>query len=242
MTSKQVLELNPNQHYEIRKTSELLHLKTPSCQRLVNEDRVDAIVSELFESLNQNIQPILPLCLCIAICNDNEYIVDGQHRLLAYIKILEKHHFDLKCCVNKIKVGKLSEIEELFALVNHSTPVPHLPDGVSMESVNVVFKYYHDRYKHLFSCCKSRKPRKPNIHEQDFIDLVVQLKQLKGLKDDEIIKKLDEWNKQCGLMTWKYFSQKSTDTQNNLEPLLQKCRDGFYLGMFPVSNWIHIIF
>lgn len=233
-----VLRLSPTQQFALFKTSELVHLQNASCQRLLNPDRVEELTTELLDQLNQQRQPWLPQCLCVARCQETDYLIDGQHRLAAYMRILQETKEDLLVCVNTIEVTEMSHMECLFRLVNRSVPVARLPEGVSFADTNNVLSHYLQSHGFLFSDCVSRKPRKPRLHRQTFEEFVAEVKRL--CPTTNVIELLDAFHKSCQHKTWKFFQRSASETSTKVQQSLNKCQ-GFYLGMFPPEEWLSLV-
>lgn len=236
------LYITQTQYFKIYHVSELATLQTASCQRLLNADRVETLKNDLIEQLQQNNYPVLPQCLCVAKTpssssshqQEKEYLIDGQHRLSAYLKVLEELHVDLTVCVNVIEVSKEEEIERLFRLVNESLPLAQLPDGISFADTNHITNHYLKTYSGLFSTCKSGKPRKPRIHQTSFEEFVGRL--IEENPTMNVMETIDQFNLQCKGKVWTYFRRSSSDTEQSIQTHLRKC-NGFYLGMFDSDEW-----
>jgi hypothetical protein len=228
----------PTQFFEIYKTSDLSHLQNANCQRLLNIDRVIELASEIRQSLEAQRQPWLPQCLCVARYQEMDFLIDGQHRLAAYLHILQEMKEDLLVCVNTIEVYTKSDIHELFKIVNQSVPVAQLPEGISFADTNHVLSKYLQLHPMLFSECASRKPRKPRIHKQTFEEFIAQVKVLKPEVD--FIELLEKFHQLCRTKTWRYFQRSHNESSGKIQTYLQKCQ-GFYLGMFPNSEWLSLV-
>lgn len=231
------LELNRLQTYSVVRVSSLSEIMSASCQRLLDSERVDEIYYDLKESLEKKIDPIRAQCLCIAkLPSGTQFLIDGQHRLKAYLRIYEENHnCDLLVCINTIEVETDAGIEQLFKLVNKSVPVAQLPDGITHNNINSVVTVFKTRYPGVFS--NSRQSRRPKVCMSDFEECVANLRK-HGLSEDDIINKIGTFNKECGKRTWDFFKTYQNDSSSRIDSMLKRT-DGFYLGMFPRERWEH---
>lgn len=230
------ISISPLQKYVIHQTSELRHLIIPSCQRIVDSGRVSEIAKDLQSYLKTNIDPIRAQCLCIVILPDKtEYLIDGQHRLNAYIKVLDETKHDLAVCVNKIDVENHDEVVRLFQLVNKTVSLAELPEGITQSDVNRLSSEFRTKYPTAFG----NKTRRPMIGYSDFEELIANLK-LHDLNDDQIRCKLDQFTKNCASKTWKYFCKYKTDTAAHVDSMRHKVNH-FCLGLFSKDKWLHIV-
>jgi hypothetical protein len=232
-------KLTETQIYEWAKTSSLSVL-IPSCQRAVNDERVNDIYKALVACIDSGRQPHTPGCLCVAEHTAGKNLIDGQHRLLAYQRILETHNTDLAVCVNRIIVADDKEVEKLFKIVNKAVPATDLPAGVSHSAVNPIIEAFRNKAK--FSQSKTGNVRCPNVHQDKFSHFIATVKLLKPeLTDNEIIETINRFNTDCHMRIWTFFAKTMDDTQERVERDKAKA-NGFYLGLFDPDEWLGKIF
>tara|TARA_A100001015_G_scaffold185486_1_gene206373 strand:- start:773 stop:1255 length:483 start_codon:yes stop_codon:yes gene_type:complete len=92
------------------------NIKIPTCQRDINEDRINEIINKVSTN-NRLVYKMSPLI--IGVLDNDYYILDGQHRYFAFLKLKIE-----KVVIQLIKVNSSDELKELFNEINQNTPLP----------------------------------------------------------------------------------------------------------------------
>lgn len=226
--------ISPLQKYCILKVSELDNVLQASCQRLVDEQRVNDMCSAILSSLQDNKQPFLPQCICIVenIHTHTRYIIDGQHRLSAYKRLLTEHGHDFSICVNIIQVDTDQQVTHLFNLVNTSVPVPNLPDGITFNQVNSIVETFINRYPSIFKTSKKRTNR-PFINVNTFTEHMATLLS-NGWNADKIIQTIDTFNQSGHSMNWNPYKDIKYEWFKQVH--------GFYMALIKPDEWGSLVF
>ena len=161
------LDENGNSRIDKIKLSYLYkNTKTPDCQRDLSNDRVNEIIN------NVSIKPeIVHRMSPIIICElDNDwFIIDGQHRYSAFVKL----KLEL-ITVQIIKVNSDDELKELFVEINQNTPLPlnwlNLPTHQKRQHKKLL-KNIREMWGNVLS--DANKPRQPQIKKKDFEDILI---------------------------------------------------------------------
>lgn len=238
----------PTQYYEASKVSELskANLQTPECQRLLDENRVEFIYDSLKQSLKNASEPVVAGCLVICRTNDDQgscsWLVDGNHRLHAYLRLLKEDGHDQTLMCNYILVEDEEEAERIFDQVNQSTPLPDLPKGVSMANPAAVGNHFQQKYKKIFS--PSKVCRKPSLNLDLFIQAIARVfEQRKDLSAEDVIRMLEGQNTVFQRSSWLLWKRKGM-TQTKIEECKRKATEKgeLYFGMSGNFEWMNGLF
>jgi hypothetical protein len=142
---------------------DLLGALVPEIQRNLDQARVDEIYSQAILFYNTHEKYLTPGKISIAVANNIKYIIDGQHRLRAYQRLAIDYPLrPLFVTIDQYTVGDMSDIEQLYKLVNTC-----IPNDITRLSI--------DEYKAIKELCnwmaatwpknisKAKNPRVPNI-------------------------------------------------------------------------------
>lgn len=214
-------------------------------QRLIDHDHVTEIYHELKTTLDQNRIPIIPSVVIECTTPYRKYILDGQHRTEAYRR-LAKDGYDFEIVVNKITVDTEQQAEMLFRLVNRSKPVPEMPRGISLGTINPVVKYFVDRYPNFFlnKMGLSGVPKRPKMYLKKFAEHLGYVYSKKNIPVEDMIKKIEKFNKELKGSPNSRFKVLASDYPQRISKLLETCarRGGLYIGMFRDYEWITEVF
>ena len=213
----------------------------PDFQRLLAQDHVDDIFYSLEKTIEMGLEPFITGCLITVVFNDEYYLLDGNHRLCAYKKILDKYQFDLKIYVQEIKVQSLREAEDLFAQTNNSVPVSKMPKGVKRSSVNQISKYFYDKYipivrgrKPLFVSTNANRPRINRAKFEEVLSKIVS----SSFESKLIIEKIEDYIEKLNTYNTSPFKRQSNDSVAKISKLLDTADNvfGCRLGMVRLSE------
>lgn len=150
-------------------------IELAKCQRELDQDRVDEIVTYHRNLLVE--QGEICFINCITLCRacDKLYLVDGQHRYEA-MKRLEQLAPDCNVHIEEIDLSRTSlTIYQVFALINKAVPVPEyvietMSDQVRRDVMDVVKSHMRGLYKAYDS--KATNPRRPNLKLDTLVKVV----------------------------------------------------------------------
>lgn len=238
-------ERSNRESYKLIKVSKLLKDSPlqPNFQRLIDTNRAEIIYEKIKKIVKKGDEPFLPGCIIIVKSKETSWLIDGNHRMYAYKKLLENCNFDCDIVCNEINVKDINEAEIIFKITNNSIPIPFMPEGISLNKINKVADYFFSKYPRIFSFSKSGKCMKPHLHKNEFQEKLGELMDLVGNKydDSEIIQKIESYNDTLKHKNWKYFTEKDDlSQQNNFHKA--KDKGNFYLGLFDNYNWLFDLF
>jgi hypothetical protein len=248
------LQKTPRDMISIKKISDISGvLCTPDFQRTSDMEHVNEIYQSIKDQLDNDLEPKLTGCLVTVVAEDTNstYLLDGNHRLKAYIKILDDGH-DLNVYVQQLTVKDALEAEILFNQTNNSLPVADMPKGVMRSHVNSVAKYFYDKYreqtgkkgKPLFSDTPTGTSNRPRISRSKFEKSIGYILD-KGISKDDIIRTIESNILLLDDRSVMSFKQKSNDTVTKLTNMLSvadsfNCRLGMILN--DDYNELHTMF
>jgi hypothetical protein len=168
------MQISPGRQKRIYALHQLqaLSLETPELQRPADVLRVDEIVA-----YHVGRAPSAPLFIGDIILSRHcgkLYVVDGQHRLLAMLR-LAKTYPNTQVTIEVVDSWAMP-MRELFEVVNRSVPVP---DYVVKETLGVVRRRLLDAFSLRFKASfvrflsPARNPRRPNLSFDRLLDRIV---------------------------------------------------------------------
>lgn len=245
LITKEIFLIESKQLYRSIKVSQLYdYISVPSYQRLIEEERVNEIFESIKDLFDKGIEPILPSCIVICFYKNTYWIVDGNHRFKAYIKLLNECNIDLKICINLIEVENETESFTIFNMVNKSVPIPEMPVGISLNIPNQVYTHFEKKYEKIFS--PSNNPHRPNLSKKIFIEQIGRIVATTNLNHEEIITKLENYNNLLitKLGNINFFKIRVRDNNNTYKNAISKARSkgGLYFGVFGNYNWLYKLF
>lgn len=206
----------------------------PDFQRKADLDHVEHIYNSIKETLNQQREPKLTGCLvAVHVPGDDIYLADGNHRLMAYSRILDDLEYDLPIYVQEITATDRGEAEEIFNRLNNSLPIAQMPSGIKRSSLYEVANHFYDKYGKVFRNTPSGTVKRPNVSRTSFETAINE-----ALAADvpDLISKIGQYIVDLNHRSPHYFKRKS-DTLEKVKEMLVKadnlqCR----LGMIDLPD------
>lgn len=223
---------SPFEKYIKTNISSLKHIVSiPEIQRVINQKRVNDIFQNIFESYKKGKEFLSPNTLIFAEHNNIKYLIDGQHRFLAYLKLFDEYKYDTELVINVISINDKSELLPLFNLINDTVPVACVPDNVSRKTCNEVVKYFMEKYPNIFSYSRNGRTQRPFVHQTKFEE---EVNRLLEFYPDNLINKLEEINNELKSYNVFQFKRTKSDTQEKISKLRNKAinKGGLLFGMF----------
>jgi hypothetical protein len=188
---------------ELKKINEQKILKTPVIQTALEENRIDGIC-ETWKKKNGFILTERPIIIAIFEDNDtknNEYwLVDGQHKLNAAIKLCEDEDMNDQLDCVFINISNEDEMDDLFELLNkdsYKNKEKIRSDFFERKLMKELKIKLAEKYK---ECYVDKDNKKNHIMTLDnFLNEIMEYgifnnKNNKNNKLDDILKKMDKCN------------------------------------------------
>lgn len=159
-------------------------LLTPDIQRIVDESRVNEMVDSQVSDLLKHNQITMLQTIVIGKAmwelNHNYYIIDGQHRILAFKTLIElyPHIQSQEIHVLEYNLESNQDLDALFLRVSKTLPVHPLEQAPEWKIIKPYLQYLKTTYSAYMS--KSDKPHMPNISYSKLEDRLYNFKY--GLK------------------------------------------------------------
>lgn len=173
---------------------------TPDIQRTLNADVADKIYQSEKEYYDVRGSYLVPHCIsiCTIAGDSTEYLIDGQHRLLAYKRLSADFvERPLMVRVDNYTVATTADIDKLYESVNTCTPNPVSTLGLDKYKIlNTIKSYFLTGFPDYIS--KSRSPNTPNINVDVIIEWIegcqlVEKTKLSADKICEYITLINKW-------------------------------------------------
>lgn len=221
-----------SERYEKLFISHLLPLlNTPDIQRVVSQERVNELYTSFVHAHESNRALLTPGVIILGELPDNRLLLlDGQHRIRAYERLLKSKGHDQSIVVNIIKVDNQAEAVDLFNRINNTVPALQIPSGIEPSHARTVMNHFVEKYPSVIKQTPGRVNR-PNVSYNALNEAVN--KMLTIYPPEEVIRRIEALNKTLSLRSPASFKQKR-DTGEKLESLMMKCVEkGFFIGMYP---------
>jgi hypothetical protein len=209
-----------------------LNIELPNIQRIYDNDKINEIVNyqEKYFKANKTFNFLGVICINI-LDNDSVkkyYLIDGQHRYYALIKLMEKGYCDLEIFCEWVPIDSIDKLRENYLLINKNTPLPDFSDDIDKNIVEESFLYFEKKYNKIFK--NAGKVNRPHINKNNFQEAIAFI--VENLKIDnsmDLIEMIDSFNK--NVRNWEHddFPKSNTITDN----MIKVCYEtDFYLGLF----------
>ena len=168
-------------------------------QRVIDENRVQLIIDGLLKEKEILKVPsvIQTGAIQIAKITDKHYIIDGQHRFMAYKELNQPEDIYIQLW----EYNDLEDALKKFKEINSNTPIEeHVLKSTSIEDpikkkYDILIKYVESTYKHCIRTTNA--PQWPNINNQHFRKLIPYIPEFNDSDSDNIIVKFEEFNMRC---------------------------------------------
>ena len=150
------------------------HLLIPETQRLLDNQHFTDLYNYQKEHYTKYGEFFFPNPIIVCVLDNDEYIIDGQHRIKCIKKLCDEKYKDFSIFFVKIKVTDKKEIEDRYNAINKNEPVKLYLDINSYKSFHKPFEsYINNNYSKYIK--NTDNPRPPNInlkHLRDYTDNV----------------------------------------------------------------------
>lgn len=192
--------------------------KIPKIQRSYQEERVVYFHDSLVSYLKKTGELYYLNPIHIAEWENEYYIMDGQHRFMAYQRFYEESKTDFKVTVIYKKCATIEEFREYFIqLNNHFDTKDLVLEITEMDTSDRLKEYVNEKYKGHIS--HSARPKFPNINLDSFVKFLME--RFKGSTSDVILEKMELMNEE----TKKYLFDKDIGNYTTI-----KNKGGLYVS------------
>lgn len=143
--------------------SNVISYTIPNIQRIIDEQHVDNIYNDQKTDIDNGIG--LTILQSITICNLNDdicYVIDGQHRIKAFTRLLDEGYDigNIMIPVVKYSITNLEIMYELYRKINYSRPIHNfeLSDGWTTFG-KILCDKLNDKYSSYFTYLKPGNTR-----------------------------------------------------------------------------------
>ena len=227
MDALHVVEISPGRQkrvYALRQLA-LLGLEMPDLQRPADTQRVDNIVA--YQTARGI--PLFVGDLLVSKQGERFYVVDGQHRLLAMLRLALTHP-EAPASIEVIDAAVMS-MRELFVTINRATPVPdYIIDG----TLNAARRRVLDACATLFRTTfpkfisSARSPRRPNVSLDRLLDRMA--------ASDVLLSRFGDGEQLFMYITWASARLEATDIVNT-RLAKAKAEPALFLTSDPDDVW-----
>lgn len=185
---------------ELKKINDQKILKTPIIQTALEEDRIDGIC-ETWKKKNGFILTERPIIIAIFEDNDSNnieyWLVDGQHKFNAAIKLCENDDMNDKLDCVFINIADENEMDNLFELLNkdsYKNKEKIRSDFFERKHMKELKKKIVEKYK---GCYVEKDNKKNHVMTVDnFLNEIMAygIMDGKNFKSDDLLKKMDKCN------------------------------------------------
>jgi hypothetical protein len=209
-----------------------LNIELPNIQRIYDNDKINEIVDyqEKYFKANKTFNFLGVICINV-LDNDSVkkyYLIDGQHRYYALIKLMEKGYCDLEIFCEWVPIDSIDKLRENYMLINKNTPLPDFSDDIDKNIVGETFLYFEKKYNKIFK--NSGKTNRPHINKNNFQEAIAFIVENLNIDNTmELIDMIEGFNN--NVKNWKQddFPKSNTITDN----MIKMCNEiDFYLGLF----------
>ena len=218
--------------------------KIPKCQRSLDNNRIQ----ELNENLIKKFNPVTPLYFCIY--KNKRYIIDGQHRLNCYKKLLLDKNLN-KIINNKeipiidIFINNENEIDYYFKLINDTMQLNNIwldKNEDKKDLITQTYNHFITKYPNSF---KYKGKKRPYLCNDNFMNQLTEFydenKEKLNINNSQIfINIIENLNMKYSKENCDWFPSKGKTKNSNIIEILQK-NNCLYLGLLPNKWPNHII-
>jgi 5-methylcytosine-specific restriction endonuclease McrA len=218
-------------------------LNIPDIQRSVDKVHKNTIVNYQEYHYKNTGQYLFLGQITIVELNDVFYLIDGQHRYVAY-KELYKIHPDriMDICVEIIKIDKECGIDNLFRVINSSKPNKiHESTTNEYKLLNDVVKKFEAKFKSYVKY--TSKPRKPNMnidHLYDHLHKSEIIEKCGFTNSEELLAEIININTFYSSLSNEQFSKFGVKNIEKTKDIIHtKHTNALYLSLYGNYEWVY---
>lgn len=213
-----------------------ISIKNPDFQRCRDYGKVEKIIEYQTENFKKYKSFKFIGIMSLVKFEDNYYLIDGQHRYAAMIKLIKDIPVSVseECNVEIIEVKTKESMKECYDLINKHTPLPDFDLMISHKNksiIEVVFNHFRINYPDLWS--EKSRCNRPSIYTNSFQEsLEYMITKIMLVTSEELIQAIEIYNKNISR-----YDNLSNILKNISEPMYKKAKKmNFYLGLFPYDT------
>lgn len=203
-----------------------MNIEIPDIQRIIDNAKINEIVKHQTDYYMKHSEYLFFGVITFCKYDDSLYLIDGQHRFFSMKTLFEKYSHNHDCNIEVINVGSLSEVNEIYEIINKNTLLPSFKfTKIEKSVVSETCQYFQMKYPNIWS--SSQRSRRPHIYFNSFQESIGFIAQQMDIQSSEhLIQLIEEKNKS-------YENLSKEDFKNVNEKMLKKAQEhGFYLGLF----------
>lgn len=190
------LEINNRKMLKFN-NKELLNMliKQPNIQRIIDNKKIDEIIQYQLKHMNEhNGKSNFLGVINLHYYNENYYLMDGQHRFMALIKLYKEYSHIIDVFVEIVYVDSEIALNNNYSMINKNTPLPDLPVNVNKSVLEECMNYFKITYPNIWATGNNsmRKARRPFIKHNDFQESLGFIINKLNIDDHNVLIKLVE--------------------------------------------------
>lgn len=233
-----MLDCNISDFFKSRKSISEFKCVIPDIQRVIDENHAKEIYAHQRRCYDKFGKYIISGCISIAICDNIEYLIDGQHRLVAY-RLLNCEFPDraIEIMVDYYTCATMNDVEVLYKNVN-----TYKENGITKMAldpykiVNKLMVYFSTSFKQFLST--SDKPHRPNINLNKLSEYIVEnhvIERAKIISADDMIERIKKLNTFYASLSGDQFTKWGVKNADIVSRKIHECSTNLYFGLY--SNY-----
>ena len=200
----------------------------PNIQRIHDKEKVDEICKYQIDYFKKNSRfNFLGVLIVNTIDKNTFFIIDGQHRYLAFKKLINDNYYpEIFIQLSIIKTQE--ELRENYNIINQNTPLPQFPENTNKNLVEDTYSYFLNKYEKMFK--SSLRPQRIFVNKVIFQEAIAFIAMKFNIHSQgQIIKLIEEHNTMLSGWDPNNFPMTKTITPK----MLKLCQEtDFYLGLY----------
>lgn len=200
----------------------------PNIQRIHDKEKVDDICTYQIDYFKKNSRfNFLGVLIVNTIDNKIFFIIDGQHRYLAFKKLISDNYCP-EIFIQLCTINSKEDLRENYNIINQNTPLPQFPENTNKNLVEDTYTYFLNKYEKMFKT--SLRPQRPFVNKVIFQEAIAFISTKFNIQSQgQIIKLIEEHNAMISEWDTSNFPRNKTITPK----MLKLCEEThFYLGLY----------
>jgi 5-methylcytosine-specific restriction endonuclease McrA len=216
----------------------------PDIQRMVDVDHANAIYEHQLSCFNKFGKYIISGCISIVICDNIEYLIDGQHRLVAYRRLINEFpDRPIEVMIDYYSVDKYADMEALYKNVNtfKENGITRMPLD-PYKIVNKVQTYLQNNFKTFIST--SDKPYRPHINVNKIAEYIIENKVLERASitsGEDFIARIRQLNSFYANISATQFAAWGIKNADTILRKIHESPTNLYFGLYTNYEWLERI-
>ena len=208
------------------------NIAIPNEQRIKDNIKIDEIVKYQEEYNRTNNRFNFLGVINIHECENDYYLVDGQHRFNAIKCLTNKGYRLIDVAIELVKVNNLEDLKGNYTLINKNTELPEFPDTIDKNIPEEASMYFFEKYPNIWSSSNTKRVRRPHLNKNNFQEsLGVLTEKLKLTSTIELQNIIEEYNSK--LSNWPISNFPNYKSFKDPSKIHNKCiSTKIFLGLF----------